>query len=74
MTANPFLQPPQPQQRQFLLGVVASVTNGLYVQIDAGTQARQVSYKRLSSYAPAVGDRVLIARISGTYVVLGKVV
>ena len=54
--------------------MVASTENGLYIKVEGEAAARQSSHKRLAAYAPAVGDRVLLARISGTFVVLGKVV
>jgi hypothetical protein len=57
-----------------ILGIVTSVTGGLFLRIEGEETARTKSFKRLLSYSPAVGDRVLIAKISGTFVVLGKVV
>jgi hypothetical protein len=59
----------------FELARVTSVTGGLYLRFETDGDAREKSYKRLGSYAPAVNDRVLVAKISDTkYVVLGKVV
>ena len=57
-----------------ILAVVASITDGLFIRLEGETEARTMSYKRLSSYTPVVDDRVLVAKISGTYVVLGTVV
>lgn len=74
MTDNPFVQERPAAQPQVCLGVVASTENGLYIKVEGEAAARQSSHKRLAAYAPAVGDRVLLARISGTFVVLGKVV
>ncbi|AGE60793.1 hypothetical protein LEO2_30 [Bacillus phage Leo2] len=31
------------------------------------------TYKRLGSYNPVAGDRVLLARVANTYVVLGSI-
>jgi len=31
------------------------------------------TYKRLGSYTPVAGDRVLLARVAGTYVILGSI-
>ena len=72
--SNLFVQEAGIQEDAFLLGVVASVAGGLYVRMDGESTAREKPYKRLASYTPAVNDRVLLAKISGTYVVLGKVV
>ena len=72
---NPFL--PQTEQaaetRHFLMGIVASITGGLFIKLDGETDARTKSFARLASYTPVVEHRVLIAKISGTYVVLGRV-
>lgn len=38
-----------------------------------GTASARV-YKRLSSYSPAANDRVAVLVISGTYLVLGRVI
>ena len=57
-----------------VLGVVSSITDGLFVRLNGEEQPREKSFKRIASYTPAVDDRVIIAKISGTYVVLGKVV
>lgn len=40
---------------------------------DGEETASQKQYAYLDSYTPAVGDRVLLASISGTYVILGKI-
>lgn len=58
-----------------ILGTVTAFNNaGVRVQIDGEDAGTTKSYTRLSSYSPAVGDRVLIAQIAGSYVILGKVV
>lgn len=76
MSNNPFLtQPEQPAEtRPFLMGTITSITGGLFIKIDGEAQARTKSFKRLAHYAPAVGHRVQIASISGTYIVQGRVV
>ena len=49
--------------------------NGLSLRFDGSMTDSNKQYKRLESYAaPATGDRVYIQKISGTYIVLGKVV
>ena len=57
-----------------ILGTVRTTNNaGIQLQLDDEETATTKRYKRLSSYTPAAGDRVLIVKISGTYVILGKV-
>ena len=59
-----------------ILGTVQAVdnTNGLSILFDSETEATTKDYKYLASYVPAVGDRVLIEQISGTYVIIGKII
>ncbi len=62
-------------EKIFKLGTVVGVTNGSpSIQFDGEETASGKLYARLSSYTPAINDRVLLAKISGTYIVLGKVV
>ena len=57
-----------------ILGKVVSVdSGGICLLIDGESTPTTKKYKRLSSYSPAVNDRVLIAEIGGSFVVLGKV-
>jgi len=63
------------EKRLFRLATVTSTSGGVSVlQFDGETAPSAKKYKRLSSYTPAVGDRVLMAEIAGTYVILGKIV
>lgn len=64
----------RPKERQFKLGTVTSISGGISVQFDGETTVSQKIYKRLSSYSPAVNDRVLLCRVAGTYIILGKVI
>ena len=59
-----------------ILGTVQAVdnTSGLSILLDSETEATTKDYKYLASYVPAVGDRVLIEQISGTYVIIGKII
>lgn len=59
-----------------ILGTVQAVdnTNGLSILLDSETEATTKDYKYLASYVPAVGDRVLIEQISGSYVIIGKII
>lgn len=44
------------------------------VQFDGEDIPSQKVYKRLSNYTLTDDDRVLLAKVSGTYVILGKIV
>ena len=58
-----------------MLAAVTSLTGGFAVQFDGETSASTKLYKRLSSYSsPAVNDRVLLVKVGGTYVILGKII
>jgi len=52
---------------------LGTIVNGK-VRFDGEDTTSQKSYKKLGSYTITEGDRVLLARISGTYIILGKVV
>lgn len=54
---------------------VAALSGGRpIVKFYGETENSQKLYKYLSGYTPAVGDKVAMAKIGGTYVILGKVV
>ncbi|SDL20857.1 hypothetical protein [Natronincola ferrireducens] len=46
---------------------------GIRVTFAGETTPTLKRYKRLSSYSPTVGDRVLMVEVSGTYIILGKI-
>lgn len=58
-----------------ILGTIKSVIfeTGVTVLIDGETEPTAKKYMWLAPYRPAVGDRVLIAEVSGSYVILGKI-
>lgn len=59
----------------FLLASVVSVgETGLELRLEGEVNARVKKYKCLASYVPAAGDRVLVASISETYVVIDQIV
>jgi len=64
------------EKKLFRLATVTSISSGQpMVTFDGETAESSKRYKRLSSYSsPTVGDRVMLAEIAGTYVILGKVV
>lgn len=75
-TAQEFLEMNrQKTEKVFRLGRVDSVTGGLpTIQFDGEETASGKLYAKLDGYSPTTGDRVLLAKVSGTYIVLGKVV
>jgi len=62
--------------RVFRIGTIpASYTAGRpQVQFDGESSPSTKTYPYLSSYTPAAGDRVLIALVGNSGVVLGKIV
>ena len=70
---NPFLyQPPAPPPQRF--GVVEAVVSGKYrLKIDINQTAGQKLYQYVGSGTLSVGDRVSLQRVSGTYLITGKV-
>lgn len=60
---------------EYKLGTVTSTSGGISVQFDGETAPSTKKYKRLASYSsPAVNDRILLLRVSGTYIILGKII
>jgi len=71
-----FLVNPKPDTKKtYTLATVAGVSaSGVTLKFD-GEEAGQKSYKRLASYSsPAQNDRVLVAIVGGSAVVLGKLI
>ena len=59
----------------YILATVVSIgTVGLALRFDDDENTRVKEYKCLASYIPKANDRVLVIAISGTYLVLGRVV
>jgi hypothetical protein len=57
------------------LGTVTAFTSGLpQVRFDKDDAASGTRYPALSTYVPAVNDRVLLLRVGNGWVVLGKVI
>lgn len=59
-----------------ILGTVTALdeSNGLQIKLDGEEEGTKKKYSYLASYVPTVGDRVLIEEISGSYIVLGKLI
>jgi len=47
--------------------------NGTYLYLPGSTTPTQKPYKKLAALPVADGNRVLVARVSGSYVVIGKI-
>lgn len=73
---NEIFQPLEEQKQQvFRLGTVTNLfENGTaQVRFDGEESPSQKQYAFLSTYRPAVDDRVFLAAIGGTYVILGAI-
>ena len=59
-----------------ILGTISAVDNdnGLQLIIDGEDTPTTKKYTYMASYVPAANDRVLIEEISGSYVIMGKVI
>ena len=76
-TAQDFMNMNQTKdgKKLFRLGRVDSVTGGLpTIQFDGEETASGKLYAKLDGYSPTTGDGSGLAKVSGTYIVLGKVV
>ncbi len=61
------------EKSTYRIGTIADATGKPKIRFAGETNASQKRYTFLDSYTPVVGDRVLLARVQGTYVVLGKI-
>ena len=59
-----------------ILGTISAVDsdNGLQLIIDGEDTPTTKKYTYMASYVPAANDRVLIEEISGSYVIMGKII
>ena len=73
-TAQELVETPQ-ENKNFKMAVVAELfpNSTAKVTFDGEEEASEKQYAYLSSYVPKSGDRVLMAAVGGTYVILGKV-
>lgn len=60
----------------FRIGKIPSnyTTGNPTVIFDGEDTAGQKTYRYLSSYTPVANNRVLLAKVAGSYVILGKIV
>jgi hypothetical protein len=76
ITANDFIDiMKQEQGKSFCMGRVDNnhLEGRPRIIFDGESSPSAKRYPYLSSYVPKANDRVLLASISGTYVVLGKI-
>jgi hypothetical protein len=66
----------QPQPGQLLTATVGNYNSstGTTLIFPGQTEASQKRYKRLSGASISNGSKVLVAKVSGTYVILGAIV
>lgn len=57
----------------FKIATIGSIKQGKATLIFNQDNKTQKYYKCLKSYAPIVGEKVLITEISGTYVIIGGI-
>jgi hypothetical protein len=62
-----------PEAKLMLATVYSASSSGVRLIFDGQDTASQKLYKRLNSASLSSGDRVLVAKASGTCVVLGKI-
>lgn len=76
ITPEEFLKLNQaPDKQTYRIGKIPlSYTSGRpQIVFDGESAASTKQYPYLSSYPPKAGDKVLLAYVGGTYVVLGKI-
>ncbi|WP_454053856.1 hypothetical protein [Clostridium sp. Marseille-Q7071] len=66
---------PQNKMNDYKLGKIdKGYTGGRpKIQFDGEDTPSLKSYQYISSYTPKVGDRVLLQKVAGTYIILGKI-
>lgn len=76
LNAKTYLQDTSKKESsQFLIGTISSTySSGLpSVTVDGESTSTVKTYPYLSSYTPVASDRVLLALVSNSYVILGKI-
>lgn len=65
-----------PSKASYRLGKIdpAYISGRPRIVFDGETVASEKQYPYIGSYTPAAGDRVLLERVSGSYIVIGKVI
>ena len=57
----------------YKIGEIASVGEKVTVKFSGEPEPSQKEYTYLESYHPVIGDRVVMMKDKGTYVILGKI-
>ncbi len=74
MTDNPFVFSEPQKESPFAIAIIHAVhADGLQLVFDGEANSSGKKYKVLKSCMARAGDRVLCAKASGTYVVLGVI-
>ena len=82
MKANEFvtlissLNSKEKQEKPFSLGIIDPAYSGSgrpKVIFDGSATVSSKTYPYLSSYTPRANDRVILANVGGTHVILGKI-
>lgn len=65
----------QEQQSPFKLGTVVELFDigTAKIQFDGEEEPSEKEYSYLASYKPSIGDRVLLASVAGTYVIMDRI-
>lgn len=58
----------------FKLGTVSEINEKLKIKFDGEDSLSGKGYSYLQSYTPVLGDRVLLIKMSGTYVIVDRVI
>lgn len=59
-------------RNQYKIATITNTAGKPRVRFAGESQSTQKRYAYLSSYTPVNGDRVLMARVKGSYVILGR--
>ncbi len=63
------------KETAYKIGTITSIVSGKpRIMFDGEAVASGKGYSFIQSYAPNVGDRVLLSRMSGTYIITGKII
>lgn len=72
-----FTQEVESQDDPFRIGIVTALFSSpagtAKIRFEGEESASEKQYPYLANYKPAVNDRVVLARIAGTYIILGKI-
>lgn len=64
---------PQTEAGVRLAEVVSTDSSGTKIKFYGEETASQKKYKRINTYTPASGDKVLMVNVNGSFLIIGKV-